>query len=151
MMKRAGKRPARTTRVFLTEEEVEEARQILKQNGSAYYEYILRFLHHPLARERLRRVAGARLVEHSREFLAGFAPFAFFIAYLLLTKTFSLANPLSWIVFLVLVWPFFKGKTEREINYEILARLICLDEKIRKGELEAPEFPFVKFLPFSEN
>ncbi|MCI0330814.1 MAG: hypothetical protein L0196_07670 [candidate division Zixibacteria bacterium] len=141
----------RPPRVYLSEEDVEEAKIILKRNGPAFYEEILRFLSHPLAARRARLVAGTRFVEFSREFLAALQPLAFIAAFFLLTKAFDLANPLSWVVLLVLVWPFFKGKTEKEINYEIFARLICLDEKIRRGELEAPELPFVKTSPFSEN
>lgn len=152
MNARQNSQKKRIRRVYLSEEEVEEAKFILKQNGPAFYrEEILRFLSHPLAARRMRVVAGTRLVELFRELLAGFAPFAFFFAYFLLTKTFSPANPLTWVALLVLIWPFFKGKTEKEINYELFARLICLDERIRKGELELPEFPFVKNLPFSEN
>ena len=130
---------------------MEETKLILKLNGPAYYEEIVRFLSHPFAQYRLRRVAGSSFVELAGEFLAGAQPFAFFIAFLLLTKTFSLANPLSWVVLLVLLWPFFKSKTEREINYELFARLICLDEKIRKGELNFPAFEVVKNLHFCEN
>ena len=139
-------------RVYLSEEEVEEAKFILKQNGPAFYqEEILRFLSHPLAARRMRVVAGTRLMELFREFLAGSGPMAFVVAYFLLTKALHWENPFSWVVLLVLILPFFRVKTEKEINYELFARLICLDERIRKGELDLPEFPFVKNLPFSEN